>query len=399
MHSRSLPNRPRRHDIDALRVLAFAVLILYHVGMFYVADWGWHIKSDYTAEWLKFPMLLVNQWRLALLFLISGAVVHFLLDRVSPARFAWLRTRRLLVPLIFGMLVVVPPQAWLQARATGAFDGGYLAFLVRYFTFQPWPAGAFDGAEIGVTWNHLWFLPYLWTYTLVLALLLPVLRSRAGQAVLAWIRSLRGAALFVLPPLPFVVIQAALGDFPETHAFFDDPRAHATYLCVFLLGYAIGRDEGLWGELVRLRWISLPLALASYSALITIWLLDLDEIGWVDVLTTVLQSGNGWFWLMAVLGWGAHALNRPFRGLAYATEAVVSWYILHQTLTVVIGAALKPHALGPFVEPMLVIGGTVLGCLVLHEYVVRRIDWLRPLFGLKPRSRPGVARTPEGSVA
>ncbi|MGB0514897.1 MAG: hypothetical protein ACPGJE_08670, partial [Wenzhouxiangellaceae bacterium] len=103
----------------------------------------------------------------------------------------------------------------------------------------------------------------------------------------------------------------------------------------------------------------------------------------IGILEGALVSFNGWFWLMSVLGWGAHALNRPFRWLPYATEAVVSWYILHQTITVVLGAGLTPYALGPIIEPALVLGGTILGCLVIHEFIVRRIGWLRPLFGLK----------------
>src|SRR5690554_3056190 len=70
-------NSTRRHDIDALRVIAFGLLILYHVGMFYVADWGWHIKSAYLAEWLQHPMLLLNRWRMSLLFLVSGLAVNF----------------------------------------------------------------------------------------------------------------------------------------------------------------------------------------------------------------------------------------------------------------------------------------------------------------------------------
>ena len=374
-----LKSAARRHDIDAIRVLAFALLILYHVGMFYVDDWGWHVKSAYTSDWLKFPMLLVNQWRLALLFLISGAVVHFLLDKAGPARFAWLRTRRLLVPLVFGMLVIVPPQAWLQAVDTGAFDGGYVEFLIRYFTFQPWPPGAFDGSEIGITWNHLWFLPYLLTYTLLLAALLPLIRGRLAQTVLARFRSMRGAWLFLLPPLPFIAIQWLLGDYPETHALFDDPRAHATYGLVFLVGFAIGRDSGLWAELKRMRWLALALALTTYSILISLWWSGLDWIPLIDAVEGALVSFNGWFWLMTVLGWGAHALNRPFRWLPYATEAVVSWYILHQTITVVLGAGLTPYALGPVVEPVL----------------VRRVRWLRPLFGLKPIERRSARMIPQ----
>ena len=51
----------RRHDIDALRALAFALLILYHLAMYYVAEWEWHVKSPDTYYWLQPVMLVVNR--------------------------------------------------------------------------------------------------------------------------------------------------------------------------------------------------------------------------------------------------------------------------------------------------------------------------------------------------
>ena len=86
----------RRYDVDALRVFAFGLLILYHVGMFYVADWGWHVKSAYQAEWLQLPMQLVNQWRMPILFVISGLAVSFVWGRYSPGELARRRIVRLL---------------------------------------------------------------------------------------------------------------------------------------------------------------------------------------------------------------------------------------------------------------------------------------------------------------
>ena len=81
----------RRHDIDALRALAFGLLILYHWGMLYVGgeDWGWHLKSPYLAEWLQLPMLAVNRWRMDLIFLVSGLSVHFLLRDTRIGRFSF----------------------------------------------------------------------------------------------------------------------------------------------------------------------------------------------------------------------------------------------------------------------------------------------------------------------
>ena len=243
----------RRHDIDALRVFAFALLILYHCGMFYVADWGWHVKSAHLSEWLQYPMTLVNRWRMPLLFMVSGLAVNFLLLRAGPGAFAWSRTKRLLVPLLFGMAVVVPPQAYTQALFNGAFEGSYIEFLVRYFTFQPWPADAFDGSHVGITWNHLWYLPYLLVYSLLLAAMLPLLNSKAGLRLRDGFCGLAGMKLALLPAVPLVLATWVM-TFPSTHDLVTDWENHAKYFTVFLYGYWLGADERIWLEMRRLRW-------------------------------------------------------------------------------------------------------------------------------------------------
>ena len=93
---------------------------------------------------------------------------------------------------------------------------------------------------------------------------------------------------------------------------------------------------------------------------------------------------NRWIWIVAVLGFAHRYLNRPFPWLSYANEAVYPWYVLHQTLTIVAGYWLSQQALGPIVEPALVVVATIGGCAVLHEFVIRRNRLLRPLFGMKP---------------
>ena len=384
------PDASRRHDIDALRVLAFGLLILYHVGMFYVADWGWHVKSVHLSEWLKWPMRLVNPWRMSLLFLISGLAVNFMLRRASAASFAALRIRRLLVPLLFGMAVVVPPQAYVQALYNGAFDGHYGEFLLRYFTFQPWPEGAFDGAHVGVTWNHLWYLPYLLAYSLVLAALLPLLRSRAGRALGNAFRRLRGLWLWLLPAVPLTFATWALSaEFPTTHDLLHDWHMHAQYFAMFLFGYWIGTDRALWAELRDRRGALLVAAALTFAAFIVLGRITEPSPTAARALYDFAERLNGWTWVLLVLGWGHHLLDRPLRWLPYASEAVYPWYVLHQSITVVAGYFLAQRALGPWLEPVLLVAITVLGCLLIHELLIRRIGWLRPLFGIPPRrARP-----------
>lgn len=385
----------RRHDIDALRVCAFGLLIFFHVGMFYV-PWGWHVKSSHLAGWLELPMTLSHQWRMQLVFVVSGLALNFLRRRVDNWRLAGQRAVRLGVPLLFGMAVIIPPQAYLEALSHGATQPGYFDFLWRYFTFQSWPKDAFAGSNVGITWNHLWYLPYLLFYTL---LAIPLMRLFEGPAAALRrrLQGLRGLWIVVLPLVPLMA--SGLFVYPRfpymSYGLVDDWYAHSQYFTFFFIGYLIGTDAGLWREFARLRGGFLAAAVVSFAS----WLflneiLPQDPSGPQQFASLLVTYLNRWLWILTVLGYAHRYLNRPFPWLRYANEAVYPWYVLHQTITVVAGYWLSQLVLGPTVEPALVITFTIGGCALLHEFVIRRSRVLRPLFGMKSvSSRPaGTAR-------
>ncbi len=388
----------RRHDIDALRVIAFGLLILYHTGMAYVADWSFHIKSAHTAEWLQWPMLFMNRWRMCLLFMISGIAIALAAPEGRLLRFAGQRTWRLMLPLVFGMFVVVPIQPYCEGVASGHVVPGFGEFLLRYWQVRPWPPHSFTGWEHGITWNHLWYLPYLWAYTLILAASMPLLS-------LPWVRSALAAfcrapaVLFIGAPTAvltgFLLCLHPL--YPDSGAFFGDWYQHAKYGFVFLAGYLLAREGAFWDRVVSMRKGMLATAMIA----VTVWLglrlagqlLPPDAIAYRipdsfwHPFAASMETLYLWTMLLAILGWGKVLLDRPFRWLPYATEAVYPWYMLHQSLIVLLVFVLKPMGLGAWLEPTLVIGGTVVGCALLHELVIRRVAFIRPLFGLK--ARPG----------
>ena len=390
----------RRHDIDALRAIAFALLILYHVGMLYVLDWDWHIKSSYQAQWLHWPMLFLNRWRMDLIFLISGVASAFLLKPDHVGRFLWQRHTRLVLPLVFGVLVIVPIQPYVQGVSNGLVEPGFAKFLGDYFSGKTWPAGAFSGWQYGFTWNHLWYLAYLWMYTLALAVLAKPLNSQTGLALRARFTGLRGPALMVLPALPLLFFTLTLQPrFPETGDFIHDWYRNAIYFTVFLYGYLIARDRGFWAEAARLRRVCLGTALILAAIYLTAAAVLPDEISFTaQALVWTARNLYVWTMLLAILGWSHAYLNRPFRWLAWANEAVYPWYILHQSLIVLIAYWLVSLKLGPVLEPVLVLTGTVVGCWGLFA-ILRRLHWMRPLMGMKRRPALATASVDRSSTA
>ncbi|MBN6151083.1 acyltransferase [Xanthomonas sp. AmX2] len=379
----------RRHDLDWVRVCAFGLLLLYHVGMYYVS-WDWHVKSPHAGTALEPFMLSSGPWRMSLLFLISGAATAFMLRR-TPRRFLRLRSWRLLLPLLFGMAVVVPPQAYYQVveQLPGGYREGYLAFYARYLGGYHGFCGA-DGDCLRLpTWNHLWFVAYLWVYTVLLWLgwrLLPEpvlarLRGWAGAALQGWRALLLPVALLAAARLLLVE------RFESTHALVDDWYNHAQYVPMFLIGVATATATGFWESLQRLRWPALLLAAACYGLMVHTWYFA----GYSDAAPppAALRMGlrvawavDQWCAIAALLGFAYRFRHADNRALRYLAPAVFPVYILHQTVIVVLAHQLKPWRLPPLLEGPLLVAATFALCFAGYD-VVRRIDWLRPLFGLK----------------
>ncbi|WP_281561225.1 acyltransferase family protein [Thalassomonas sp. RHCl1] len=391
----------RRYDIDWLRSLAFLILIFYHIGQFYVFGWDWHIKSTYQSEFLQNIMLLVNQWRMPLLFLISGTALALLEPKITNRALLKTRFVRIFIPLVIGMYLIVPPQLYFELIQKEGFSGDYFRFFRFYIDAGTAMFADHQHSPLGLlTWNHLWYLGYLWHYTLIYLVLKPLLR----RINFSRINKVSPPALVLIPVSLFIFYGLVIEPlYPSTNALVNDWYNHALYFTVFLFGYMLAKAPSVWQSIIHYRKTWLILAICNYLLVIVRYNralgFDIDYINGSLLTQVVIQfiwCANKVFWLLAVIGYAGAYLNRKHPLLTYMNQAVLPWYILHQTLIIIFAAYLAKFALGPVLEPLLLILMTFAGCFIGYE-VIKRFTLTRFMFGLKVNSK--TSRPPLSSPA
>jgi glucan biosynthesis protein C len=364
--------------------------------MFYVT-WDWLIKSRYSSPFLEPAMGLIDPWRMALLFFISGVAVRFAIDRARPANFLLSRCTRLLVPFAFGLAVICVPQTYASLRYWGEIQPGFLAFYRDYLGLGQY---AFTMPE----WQHLWYVVYVLAYAVVTVVCLPLLRlaTRAiGAPFFGWAARGRAWRLLLIPAIPFGVYTLALDPyFPKTNMLWGDWANVARTFTYFLVGFMAAKSEEFWAAVDRALPASIGFSMVLGSLLLAAWL-NAFAVGadlWLLYLALLLKVFYAWSVIIMLLGLARKFANRPSPALTYLTAAVFPYYILHQTIIVVVGYWFTMHQVSVFVEAGTITAATVIGCAVGYE-IIRRAGPLRILFGLPMREKPAPPLQMTGRMA
>ncbi len=371
----------RKHFLDWLRVLAFGFLILFHIGLLYVS-WPYNLKSPRLFPELEWAMVALNPWRLSLLFFVSGVASRHLLLKLQTTGFVRDRLRRLLPVLLVGMLIIIPPQTFVELSDKGLMQVGYVEFwLHSYLGADP------SYGIIMPRWDHLWFLVYLVVYLCLFSL---------GLLVFQNYPYLDEKSHFVLTPFiagPAIWLAGAnvleSEVFPLTHALANDWAAHLRWGGVFFLGVLLARHDRFW-ECVRAK--RLWFALTAGGLLLVQWHVRLDVLnGTAPSAAYAGASGlYAWFVILAVLGYAARWVNSPSSLLTYLNTAILPVYVFHQPAMLVAAYMVFPIGLPLGLEVSLLITAALGVPLVIYEIAVRRIGILRFSFGLKPLSQSAV---------
>lgn len=342
----------RRYDIDWLRVLAIGLLLIYHIGIAF-QPWGvfiGFIQCDQSLQSLWPGMSMLNVWRIPLLFFVSGMGAGFAIKRRSWKQLLLERTRRILLPLVFGALAIVPVHILLWQK-----------YYSQDLSYAP-----------GL--GHLWFLANIFIYVLVLSPLFFYLKRKEEGRLSRWIRKSFSTPLAFLIMAACFVIEAILLE-PESFAMYAMTlHGFILGLIAFLFGFlCIHSGTKFWLMVRRWRWPLLFISVGLYLVRYLVFKLEGPNF---------LAAIESCTWIFAVLGFANKYLNRPGKTLSYLSQGAYPIYILHMIFLYLASYLLFPLELTGWINFFLVIAITGAGCFLSYE-LIRRVRFVRPLFGLK----------------
>jgi hypothetical protein len=330
------PRGTRLQYVDSLRVYAVALVFLIHVCEVFNPWDEWHITNDERSRVLGEVVVLMAPWIMPLVMLLAGVSAWYALPARDNVGYIRERTRRVLLPLVAGTLLLVPPQVWLERRLDGEFAGSLLAFYPRFFD-GIYPAGNFS-------WHHLWFLGHLYGYSLLTLPLFRYLQRREGSRVLAMLGRIGGEPGGVMwLALPLVLERSLLwGLFPERHMLTSDWSNHALLFVAYVYGFVLAGTPSLrraidaqWQRALRLALLgTAALVIGTWEGVVPARLPPPYSLAYLSFW--LLYGWCAWAWIVSALGFARRYLDRTGSLTKRAEARAYAWYILHQPIIVAI---------------------------------------------------------------
>ena len=343
----------RRHDIDWLRVIAIGLLLIYHITIIF-QPWAMFIgfiKSDESVEALWTPMTMLNVWRIPLLFYVSGMGLYFAMRKRNWKQLFLERAKRILLPFTFGIVAIAPLHLFLFQK--------YYNLPLGYYPHQ----------------GHLWFLGNIFAYVLLLLPLFYFLKKQENSKTKRVHSALMSNPLAPLLISLFFVIEVILVKpqmfvlYAQTwHGFFNGFLA---FFFGFLLVYS---GESFWKTVVKWKWLYTGLALILYG--IRFLLFGTEAPGFL----MAIESNC---WIFGIFGFGYQYLNKPSKTLSYLSQAAYPVYIIHMFVLYTGALFILPLKIPILLKFICIIVFTGLVCYFIYEFIIRRIGFFAPLFGLK----------------
>jgi hypothetical protein len=372
----------RLYYLDWVKAGCIALLVPYHAALIFASYLPYHLKTKETSAAFTVFNMIVLFWYVSVLMLIAGFGANKALERRTVGQFVMERLKRLFLPLVFGVFVIVPPQIYIERLYYGQVNYSYLEFYRHLFDKGTYPNGS-------ISWHHLWYIAYL--FVISLALLPLCLRVKkwaatSGKSKLMAVLSTKYGSLLLM--LPFLVLEFGLRIyFSFSYPDFVHDGLNLLMCCIFYMyGFMMAGNEQLFNAFLSARKICLVTAvtvIALYFGLVLSGAFDPNVQGpWVLRSLHMLRGITMWCCTVAIIGYAAKYLNVKNGLLKYASKAFLPVYIVHQTILFIVAYYVLPLPFSLFEKFMILTLLTYIFSIGFYELVIRRFKWIGLFFGV-----------------
>lgn len=326
-------------------------------------DWGenFYIRGP-AVRGFSASIVVTWPWFMPLLFVLAGISTSYTLQKRTIGGYLKERFDKLLGPLFYGILLLVPVQTFFAERFHNGYSGNYFQQYVLFFTKFKDLTGYTGGFTVG----HLWFLLYLFVISLLAS---PILfRYEKSQKALNQVR-FPLVGLIALFPIPLLM----------TPLLNLSGKSLGKYFALFLLGYFILSQERVVESLEKRRWF---LFAAAVLLMIAKLVLYEDFVYGGGLLADVFDSLFMWICILMFLGMGKRYFDVRNRVTAYLAKASFPVYVIHQSCVVAAAYYVFLITSRPAFQFVLIVAISLCGTFLLYE-IFRRVRIFRLMFAIK----------------
>ncbi len=343
----------RKYFIDWIRVIAIGLLLLYHVAIGF-QPWGMMIgfianQKSWASLWM--PMTMLNVWRIPLLFFVSGMGVYFAIQNRNWKQLIMERTWRIWLPFVFGLFCITPIHVFIMQS--------YYKMNVSYMPNA----------------GHLWFLGNIFSYVVILSPLFFYFKRNENGKVVAFIKKIFSNPVGLLLVIAAFIAEALIVKPYPYELYAMTWHGYFLGLLAFFFGFCfVLSGDPFWNMILKWRWVFLLAALSLFILRVVQFKMGAP----VYLLVTEADC-----WIFSVFAFGCKYLNHSGKALTYLSQAAYPVYIVHMVFLYLGSMLLFPLEVDVRIQFILVLLFTFAGCFVFYELIIRRINFIRPLFGLK----------------
>ncbi|MFP7298182.1 acyltransferase family protein [Neobacillus niacini] len=358
----------RQYDLDWIRVIATLAVFIYHCFMFF-NPWAWHVKNNETdPTYITALSLFMSGWLMPSFFVVSGINSYYTLQKRSGRQYIKERVSRLGVPLLFGIMILTPPQIYMERVSHGQYSGSFFSWYPHYF----------DGVYLGIggpgnfafVGLHLWYLLVLLIFSLITLPFFLKIKPNIS-------RELTPFHLFVLSiPLIIITILIDVVNLGGWDISF--------YLAIFLYGYIFFTKSTFKSVVQRLLPATMTISILTTVFFVFGFMTGMpSDNGGLSILLACVKAINCWSWLLVIFALADKKLSNPNKWLNYGSKVSMPFYVIHQPIIVTLGFLISDWEWSISVKLIFLLVTAFIMIIVFYHYIISRFSFIQILFGMK----------------